>query len=488
MQNVITSLLFPLENLPVPSKEVREPNDLNAAQMAAIIESCLASYHIDVTISVISQGPVFTLFELCLSPGVKVGQIVAIEYDLSRALSAEKLRVLRTIPGKPYVGIEVQNKYRRVVSLRGLLGSKVFHENPSPLAIILGKNITGQPVVADLANMHHLLIAGMTGAGKSVCLDGIILSMLSRATPEMVRFIMIDPKILDLSLYQRIPHLLTDVVTDIDNALDVLDRCSFEVERRYKLISALGVRNIIGYNQRVGQAKMQGIPIPDPFWRPDAGLTTQPILEKEHYIVVVIDDAAELLKEGGERVKEQISGLVKNAHIAGIHLIITATLPSASSITGTIKNSIPARISLSVRSRGDSKIILDQDGAELLLGEGDMLYKAPGSNEPLRIHSAFTSEQDIRAMVQFWSIYEQPQYNNIFNKINQINEDLEPLFEQAVEFVTEQRRASVSGIQRHFNIGYNRASKIIEQMEMQGIISSPNHHGNREVLVSQLYP
>ncbi|MEI7355899.1 DNA translocase FtsK [Pectobacterium versatile] len=487
MQNNATALLFPLDNLPVPPEEICESNDLKATQMAEIIESCLASYHIDVTISAISQGPVFTLFELCLSPGVKVGQIVALEYDLSRALSAEKLRVLRTIPGKPCVGIEIQNKYRRMVSLRELLGSKVFQETSSPLAIMLGKHITGQPIIADLANIHHLLIAGMTGAGKSVCLDGIILSMLSRATPEMVRFIMIDPKILDLSLYQRIPHLLTDVVTDIDNALDVLDRCSLEVDRRYKRMSALGVRNIIGYNERIEQEKMKGRPIPDPFWRPDSGITTQPILEQECYIVVIIDDAAELLKEGGERVKNQILELVKNAHFVGIHLILTATLPSTSSITGAIKNSIPACIALSVRSRGDSKVILGQDGAELLLGEGDMLYKAPNSTEPLRIHSAFTSEQDIRAMVKFWNTYEQPQYNNIFNQIAQVDEGLDPLFEQAVEFVIEQRRASVAGVQRQFRIGYNRAAKMIEKMEMQGIISYPNHSGNREVLVPPSY-
>lgn len=418
-----------------------------------------------------------------------VSRIVALENDLARALSADRLRVLRTIPGKPYVGIELLNTYRQAVNLREVLDSPEFRDSSSPLTVALGKDIVGKPVVADLAGMPHLLVGGMTNSGKSMLLDVMILSMLYKATSQEVRFIMIDPKMLDLSLYEGIPHLLTNVITDMQEAANALQWCAAEMERRYRLMSAVGVRNLDGYNERIDQAGAMGRQIPDPFWKPSSSMdNTPPMLVKEPYIVVVVDNFAELALIAGEQASEIIISLAQKAHVAGIHLILSTSLPSVAAMSNAIKVNIPARISLTVRSKGDSITILDQGGAELLLGAGDMFHMDLSSTELQRVHGAFVSEHDIHAVVRDWQTRERPQYQvGVFKPgaadvALDCDDELDPLFDQAVEFVVDKRRASISGVQRQFRIGYNRAACIIEQMEAQGIVSPQGHNGNREVL------
>ncbi|EKN4700436.1 DNA translocase FtsK [Yersinia ruckeri] len=491
MPNLTTTQLPPLDLLSAPPFDTSQSNNLELNEMAKAIESCLALYNVTATVAGISQGPIFTLFELHLAPGVMSSRISALEHDLARTLSAEKLRVLHTIPGKHYVGIELQNKHRQPVYLRDVLASTTFQGNSSPLSVSLGVNATGKPVVVDLARMPHLLIGGMTGSGKSMCLDAIIISMLYKATPDAVRFIMVDPKMLDLSLYEGIPHLLTSVITNMKDAAHALSWCVINMERRYKLMLALGVRNLADYNTRIDLAEAMGRPIPDPFWKPTSSIDiTPPMLVREPYIVAIVDNFTELTMEMGEQVKDVIVRLTQKAHDAGIHLIMTTSLPSVSVMDSSIKVNIPSRIALTVRSKGDSNAIIDRGEAELLLGAGDMLYTTPSSNELIRAHGAFVSEQDIHAVVRYWKTLMTPQYINGILGVNSDadccglyeNEELDPLFDQAVSFVLEKRRASISGIQRQFRIGYNRAAQIIEQMEAQCIISSPGVNGNREVL------
>ncbi|MFC0229201.1 DNA translocase FtsK 4TM domain-containing protein [Serratia aquatilis] len=485
----------PLPTLDLLSEAPREiePVDMFALeQKARLVEASLADYRVKADVVDILPGPVITRFELDLAPGVKAARISNLSRDLARSLSTSAVRVVEVIPGKPYVGLELPNTKRQTVYLREVLDCPAFRDNTSPLAIVLGKDISGQPVVADLAKMPHLLVAGTTGSGKSVGVNAMILSILYKATPKEVRFIMIDPKMLELSVYEGIPHLLTDVVTDMKDAANALRWCVAEMERRYKLMSALGVRNLAGYNERVDQAEAMGRPIPDPFWKPSDSMNiSPPVLEKEPYIVVMVDEFADLIMTVGKKVEELIARLAQKARAAGIHLVLATQRPSVDVITGLIKANIPTRIAFTVSSKIDSRTILDQGGAESLLGMGDMLYLAPNSSIPVRVHGAFVRDQEVHAVVKDWKARERPQYKEgILSTAEEGeggggldgDEELDPLFDQAVEFVVDKRRASISGVQRQFRIGYNRAARIIEQMEAQGIVSEQGHNGNREVL------
>ncbi len=470
------------------------PIDLFALeQTGKLVEARLNDFRVKAEVVGISPGPVITRFELDLAPGVKAARISNLSRDLARSLSAVAVRVVEVIPGKPYVGLELPNQHRQTVYLREVLDCPEFRDNPSPLTIVLGKDISGQPVVADLAKMPHLLVAGTTGSGKSVGVNAMILSMLYKATPDDVRFIMIDPKMLELSVYEGIPHLLTEVVTDMKDAANALRWSVTEMERRYKLMSALGVRNLAGYNDRIAEAEAMGRPIPDPFWKPSDSMDTfPPVLEKLPYIVVMVDEFADLMMAVGKKVEELIARLAQKARAAGIHLVLATQRPSVDVITGLIKANIPTRIAFTVSSKIDSRTIIDQSGAESLLGMGDMLYMPPNSSMPVRVHGAFVRDQEVHAVVQDWKARGRPQYiesitagddsDNGSASGDSNGEDLDPLFDQAVLFVVEKRRASISGVQRQFRIGYNRAARIIEQMEAQGIVSEPGHNGNREVL------
>ncbi|MBJ7220512.1 MULTISPECIES: DNA translocase FtsK 4TM domain-containing protein [unclassified Brenneria] len=485
---------LPTLDLLTPPPESEAPVDSFALeQTARLIEARLGDYRVKADVVDHYPGPVITRFELDLAPGVKAARISNLSRDLARSLSVVAVRIVEVIPGKPYVGLELPNKHRQTVYLREVLDCAKFRDNPSPLAIVLGKDIAGQPVVADLAKMPHLLVAGTTGSGKSVGVNAMIISMLYKATPEEVRFIMIDPKMLELSVYEGIPHLLTEVVTDMKDAANALRWCVGEMERRYKLMSALGVRNLSGYNERVMEANAMGRPIPDPFWKPgDSMDMTPPVLEKLPYIVVMVDEFADLMMAVGKKVEELIARLAQKARAAGIHLVLATQRPSVDVITGLIKANIPTRIAFTVSSKIDSRTILDQGGAESLLGMGDMLYMAPNSSIPVRVHGAFVRDQEVHAVVQDWKARGRPQYiENIVSGGDDGeggslgldgDEELDPLFDQAVAFVVDKRRASISGVQRQFRIGYNRAARIVEQMEAQGIVSSPGHNGNREVL------
>jgi len=486
-----TTPLPTLDLLAAAPKEV-EPVDMFALeQKARLVEASLADYRVKADVVDILPGPVITRFELDLAPGVKAARISNLSRDLARSLSTSAVRVVEVIPGRPYVGLELPNAKRQTVYLREVLDCPAFRDSLSPLSVVLGKDISGEPVVADLGKMPHLLVAGTTGSGKSVGVNAMILSILYKATPKEVRFIMIDPKMLELSVYEGIPHLLTDVVTDMKDAANALRWCVAEMERRYKLMSALGVRNIAGYNERVDQAEAMGRPIPDPFWKPtDSMDITPPTLEKEPYIVVMVDEFADLIMTVGKKVEELIARLAQKARAAGIHLVLATQRPSVDVITGLIKANIPTRIAFTVSSKIDSRTILDQGGAESLLGMGDMLYLAPNSSIPVRVHGAFVRDQEVHAVVKDWKARERPQYKEGILSGGEDgesggiegDEELDPLFDQAVEFVVDKRRASISGVQRQFRIGYNRAARIIEQMEAQGIVSEQGHNGNREVL------
>ncbi|MBH3058319.1 DNA translocase FtsK 4TM domain-containing protein [Serratia marcescens] len=489
-----TTPLPTLDLLTEAPKEVEPVDSFALEQKARLVEASLADYRVKADVVDILPGPVITRFELDLAPGVKAARISNLSRDLARSLSTSAVRVVEVIPGKPYVGLELPNAKRQTVYLSEVLDCPAFRDNPSPLSIVLGKDISGEPVVADLGKMPHLLVAGTTGSGKSVGVNAMILSILYKATPKEVRFIMIDPKMLELSVYEGIPHLLTDVVTDMKDAANALRWCVGEMERRYKLMSALGVRNLAGYNERVDQAEAMGRPIPDPFWKPtDSMDITPPVLEKEPYIVVMVDEFADLIMTVGKKVEELIARLAQKARAAGIHLVLATQRPSVDVITGLIKANIPTRIAFTVSSKIDSRTILDQGGAESLLGMGDMLYLAPNSSIPVRVHGAFVRDQEVHAVVKDWKARERPQYKEGILSGGEDgeggagggmdgDEELDPLFDQAVDFVVDKRRASISGVQRQFRIGYNRAARIIEQMEAQGIVSEQGHNGNREVL------
>lgn len=491
------SRLPALDLLTLPTQKA-PPTELQQAdlqQIAQAIEARLADYRVSAEVVGISPGPVITRYELRLAPGIKAARISTLARDLARSLSVVAVRVVEVIPGKPYVGLELPNKQRQTVYLREVLDSDVFKKASSPLSIVLGKDISGLPLVADLAKMPHLLVAGTTGSGKSVGVNAMILSMLYKATPDEVRFIMIDPKMLELSVYEGIPHLLTEVVTDMKDAANALRWCVNEMERRYKLMSLLGVRHIGGYNERIQQAEQRAEPMIDPLWRrAESGDGEVPYLGKLPYIVVLVDEFADLMMTVGKKVEELIARLAQKARAAGIHLVLATQRPSVDVITGLIKANIPTRIAFTVSSKIDSRTILDQTGAESLLGMGDMLYLPPNASLPLRAHGAFVHDQEVHAVVRDWKARGRPQCiatiltdlessEGTSNSFEASDQALDPLFDQAVAFVAESRRGSISGVQRKFKIGYNRAARLIEQMEAEGIVTAPGHNGNREVLL-----
>ncbi|WP_392563584.1 DNA translocase FtsK 4TM domain-containing protein [Orbus wheelerorum] len=475
-----------------PIKQVEvDHNALKAT--AELIEKSLSDFRVNARVVGYLPGPVITRFEIELAPGIKASRISTLDRDLARSLSMSSVRVVEVIPGKPYVGLELPNQHRQTVYFREVLDSPQFKDAQSPLTIVLGKDIAGQSVVADLAKMPHLLVAGTTGSGKSVGVNAMILSILYKSQPEDVRFIMIDPKMLELSVYEGIPHLLTDVVTDMKDAANALNWCVNEMEKRYRLMSSLGVRNIAGYNEKIKMAEDMGRPIPDPLWRPgDSMDIDMPMLEKLPYIVVMVDEFADLIMAVGKKVEELIARLAQKARAAGIHLVLATQRPSVDVITGLIKANIPTRIAFTVSSKIDSRTILDQMGAESLLGMGDMLYLAPNSSIPIRVHGAFVRDEEVHSVVQDWKARGIPTkyIENITTSsddgdgdgFDNADEELDPLFDQVVAFVIDKRRASISSVQRQFRIGYNRAARIVEQMESQGIVSTPSHNGNREVL------
>ncbi len=463
--------------------------------IARLVESKLADYKIHAEVVGIYPGPVITRFELDLAPGVKVSRISGLSMDLARSLSAAAVRVVEVIPGKPYVGLELPNTSRQTVYLSDVISSEKFIKSKSPTTVVLGEDIAGEAVVADLAKMPHVLVAGTTGSGKSVGVNVMILSMLYKSTPEDVRFIMIDPKMLELSIYEGIPHLLSEVVTDMKDASNALRWCVAEMERRYKLMSVVGVRNVKGFNEKLKMAAEAGHPIHDPLWKEGDSMDAEPpLLEKLPYIVVVVDEFADLMMVVGKKVEELIARLAQKARAAGIHLILATQRPSVDVITGLIKANIPTRVAFTVSTKTDSRTILDQGGAESLLGMGDMLYLPPGSSHTIRVHGAFASDDDVHAVVNNWKARGKPNYITEITNGDQGpdsllpgesmegDDDMDPLFDQVVEYIVESRRGSVSGVQRRFKIGYNRAARIVEQLEAQGIVSAPGHNGNREVL------
>jgi S-DNA-T family DNA segregation ATPase FtsK/SpoIIIE len=466
--------------------------------VSRLLEAKLADFNIEARVVGVYPGPVITRFEMDLAPGVKVSKITTLSKDLARSMSAISVRVVEVIPGKSVIGLELPNKKRDMVRLSEVISADVFQSSESPLTMVLGADISGKPVVVDLAKMPHLLVAGTTGSGKSVGVNVMILSLLYKSTPEDVRLIMIDPKMLELSVYEGIPHLLSEVVTDMKEAANALRWCVGEMERRYKLMSSLGVRNLKGYNTKVLNAIEAGEPIRDPLWKFEESMeTVAPILEKLPAIVVVVDEFADMMMIVGKKVEELIARIAQKARAAGIHLVLATQRPSVDVITGLIKANIPTRIAFQVSSKIDSRTILDQGGAEALLGAGDMLYLPPGTGVPTRIHGAFVDDHEVHAVVADWKKRGAPQYiDEILNgdastdillpgeQPEDADQEYDVFYDEAVAFVTESRRASVSGVQRKFRIGYNRAARLVEQMEQSGVVTSPGHNGNREVLAA----
>ncbi|MEL0035738.1 MAG: DNA translocase FtsK 4TM domain-containing protein [Gammaproteobacteria bacterium] len=463
--------------------------------MSRQVELKLADFAIEAQVVAVHPGPVITRFELDLAPGVKVNKIVNLSKDLARALSAISVRIVEVIPGKSVIGLEIPNEQREMVNLSEVIESKAFDDSSSKLSMCLGKDISGQPVVVNLAKMPHLLVAGTTGAGKSVGINAMILSLLYKATPEEVRMIMIDPKMLELSVYDGIPHLLAPVVTDMKDAANSLRWCVGEMERRYKLMSALGVRNLAGYNRKVADAVKKGEPLKDPLWEPtDNMLMDPPELEHLPFIVVVIDELADMMMIVGKKVEELIARIAQKARAAGIHLILATQRPSVDVLTGLIKANIPSRIAFQVSSRIDSRTILDQMGAEQLLGQGDMLYMPAGTSIPTRVHGAFVADHEVHKVADDWRNRGEPDFIEEITSGGGIAQDLpgiapEPsdsdvdvLYDEAVAFVTETRKASISSVQRKLKVGYNRAARMIEEMEATGVVSEMQSNGSREVL------
>lgn len=485
-----------VELLDLPKPRQHTVSEAELDRIARLVEAKLADYNVQANVVGVYPGPVITRFELDLAPGVKVSKITNLARDLARSLSAISVRVVEVIPGKPYVGLELPNTRRETVYLREVMDSEAFARNDHPLTLVLGQDIAGEPVIVNLAKMPHVLVAGTTGSGKSVGVNVMILSMLYKATPDEVRFIMIDPKMLELSVYEGIPHLLTEVVTDMKEAANALRWCVGEMERRYKLMSAMGVRNLKGFNTKVQDAIDAGEPLRDPLWEPTQSMDTYPpALEKLPHIVVVIDEFADMMMIVGKKVEELIARIAQKARAAGIHLILATQRPSVDVITGLIKANIPTRMSFQVSSKIDSRTILDQQGAESLLGMGDMLYLPAGDSNPTRVHGAFVDDHEVHRVVAAWKERGEPNYieDILSGDVGADgllpgeapeggDEDLDPLFDEAVAFVVESRRGSTSSVQRKLKIGYNRAARMIEQMEYQGIVSSAGGNGQREVL------
>ncbi|WP_412727220.1 DNA translocase FtsK [Alteromonas sp. D210916BOD_24] len=491
--------LPPLPSFDLLERADKHENPLTPEEIEAIsrlVEEKLADFNIEASVVGVFPGPVITRFELDLAPGVKVSKITGLSKDLARAMSAISVRVVEVIPGKSVIGLELPNKKREMVRLSEVISCDTFQSNKSPLTMVLGADISGKPVVVDLAKMPHLLVAGTTGSGKSVGVNVMILSLLYKSKPEDVRMIMIDPKMLELSVYEGIPHLLAEVVTDMKEAANALRWCVGEMERRYRLMSALGVRNLKGYNAKVLEAIANGTPIKDPLWKSEESMDAEaPDLEKLPAIVVVVDEFADMMMIVGKKVEELIARIAQKARAAGIHLILATQRPSVDVITGLIKANIPTRIAFQVSSKIDSRTILDQQGAETLLGMGDMLYLPPGSPVPTRVHGAFVDDHEVHAVVADWQKRGAPEYiDEILNgeasaevllpgeQAEGDDQEFDAFYDEAVAFVTETRRASVSSVQRKFRIGYNRAARLVEQMEMSGVVSAQGHNGNREVL------
>jgi S-DNA-T family DNA segregation ATPase FtsK/SpoIIIE len=467
--------------------------------MSRLVEMKLLDFNIEVEVVAVHPGPVITRFELDLGIGVKVSQVSNLAKDIARALSAISVRIVEVIPGKSVIGLEIPNEHREIISLSEILSSAEYDESTSPLTLALGKDISGQPVVADLARMPHLLVAGTTGSGKSVAINAMVLSLLYKTLPKDVRLIMIDPKMLELSVYEGIPHLLTPVVTDMKEAANALRWCVGEMERRYRLMAALGVRNIANYNRKVKDSEENGNPIPDPLFQPDDVMegTEPPMLQPLPYIVIIIDELADMMLVVGKKVEELIARLAQKARAAGVHLILATQRPSVDVITGLIKANIPTRIAFQVSSKIDSRTILDQMGAEQLLGHGDMLYMPPGTSLPVRVHGAFVTDQEVHKVAGHLKGKSEPEYMPEILELSAAepvpglsveaggpgdDAESDPLYDQAVAIVTETRRASISGVQRRLKIGYNRAARMIEQMEETGIVGPPQSNGSREVL------
>ncbi|HAU0048887.1 TPA: cell division protein FtsK, partial [Legionella pneumophila] len=464
------------------------------------VEQHLLDFGIQADVVAVHPGPVVTRFELQLAAGVKVSKLTALAKDLARSLSVISVRVVEVIPGKTVVGLELPNHSRQVVRLSDVLSADVYQQAHSPLSLALGVDIGGHPMVVDLAKMPHLLVAGTTGSGKSVGINAMILSILFKASPEQVRLIMVDPKMLELSVYDGIPHLLTPVVTDMKEAASALRWCVEEMERRYRLMAALGVRNLAGYNTKITEAAANGQPLLNPLWKPvDSMDETAPELQALPYVVVVIDELADMMMVVGKKVEQLIARIAQKARAAGIHMILATQRPSVDVLTGLIKSNIPTRISFQVSSKIDSRTILDQQGAEQLLGHGDMLYLAPGSGAPLRVHGAFVDDKEVHRIADDWRSRGEPDYVDDILKMGNENgdgafdddsggqsvEDDDPLYDQAVEFVIQTRKASISAVQRRLKIGYNRAARMIEEMERTGIVG-PLDGGYRDVLVTSV--
>ncbi len=479
-----------LLNEPLPATDHAFSN-VSFGELSQLVEQRLTDFGVDVKVVAVHPGPVVTRFELDLAPGIKVSKITGLAKDIARSLSVVSVRVVEVIPGKSVVGLEIPNENRETVTLREMLESDRYVQSHSPVSLVLGKDIAGSPVVVDLTKMPHLLVAGTTGSGKSVSLNAMLLSMLYKATPEELRLILIDPKMLELSVYEGIPHLLTPVITDMKDAANALRWCVAEMDKRYRLMAALGVRNITGYNQKVGDAIKQG----EPLLMPGALVTDEESakakLEPLPVVVVVADELADMMMVVGKKVEDLIARIAQKARAAGIHLILATQRPSVDVITGLIKANIPTRIAFQVSSRIDSRTILDQQGAEQLLGHGDMLYLPPGAGVPVRVHGAYVADEEVHRVVAAWRTYGEPEY------LQEVTDDVtetgsgdegaggqDSLYDEAVRIVTESGRASISLVQRRLRIGYNRAARIMEEMEAAGVVSTSDHNGSREVLAA----
>lgn len=499
-ESVSDTALPPLTLLEAGTKDLSKAiSESSLEAMSRLVELKLKDFSVDVQVVAVHPGPVITRYELKVAPGIKASKITGLAKDLARSLSVISVRIVEVIPGKPYVGLEIPNEQREIVRLSDTLRSEAYESARSPLSLALGCDIAGEPVIVDLSKMPHLLVAGTTGSGKSVGLNAMILSLLYKSTPNDVRMIMIDPKMLELSIYNDIPHLLTPVVTDMKEAANALRWCVVEMDRRYQLMAALGVRNITGYNRNVQEARKKDKPLTDPLWDAEnaAEGSTPPELETLPFIVVVVDEFADMIMVVGKKVEELICRIAQKARAAGIHLILATQRPSVDVITGLIKANVPTRIAFQVSSRIDSRTILDQQGAEQLLGQGDMLYLPPGTGVPTRVHGAFVADQEVHAVVKDLKKRGQPSYiENItggsfsFSPSSSSggspmagDEDYDELYDEAVQIVLETRRASISSIQRRLKIGYNRAARLIEQMEAAGLVSPMQNNGTREVIV-----
>lgn len=490
--------LFNEENS-LPSIALLDPADedqkigyskIRLEELSIMLEQKLADFSIKAEVMAVAPGPVITRFEIQPAPGTKASKVSGIAQDLARSMAMNSVRVVEVIPGKSVMGIEIPNEHRAMVRLSSVLSSEDFDKSKSPLTIALGHDIAGNPVVTDLAKMPHLLVAGTTGSGKSVGVNAMIISLLYKSTPDEVRLIMVDPKMLELSVYEGIPHLLTPVITDMKEAANGLRWCVEEMERRYQLMAAMGVRNVAGYNAKVKAAIAEGKPVPDPLWRIDQSFdTTPPTLEPLPYIVVIVDEFADMMMTVGKKVEELIARIAQKARAAGIHLILATQRPSVDVITGLIKANVPTRIAFQVSSKIDSRTILDQGGAEQLLGHGDMLFQPAGTSIPIRVHGAFVDDDEVHRVVAEWKSKGEPNYiEEITQSSEQSGTTLEggdekdDLYDQAVAFVTETRKVSISSVQRKLRIGYNRAARLVETMEASGVVSPAAHNGSREVI------